>query len=187
MQTLGDTAALIIIDMQVACFAGTTPRHDAEGTVKRINALSAAMRGSSLILYVQHTDPAEGFERGTEGWQLLPSLMVAEGDEKMEKTACDSFLETSLKAMLEVRGIRSLVIVGCATDFCVNTTVLAAASHGFDVTVISDAHTTRDRPHVDAASLINHYNYVWADLLLPKGRKIQVMTTEAMCSFVKTI
>jgi nicotinamidase-related amidase len=184
MPTPSDSTALLIIDMQVHCFEGQPPRHDAEGIVKRINALSAAMRGRSLILYVQHTDPADGYERGSAAWQILPSLVVAEGDEKIEKAACDAFLETPLKELLDARGIRDLVIVGCATDFCVDTTVRTAAALGFNVTVVSDAHTTRDRPHLDAVTIIKHHNYMWDDLILPRGRRIKLLTTEA---FLKTL
>jgi hypothetical protein len=36
--------ALIIVDMQVGCFAGEPPRRDADGTVERINALAAGIR-----------------------------------------------------------------------------------------------------------------------------------------------
>ena len=30
--------------------------------------------------------------------------------------------------------------------------------------VIADAHTTRNRPHLDAASISNHHNWVWSEM-----------------------
>jgi nicotinamidase-related amidase len=174
--------ALLIVDMQVGCFTGEAPRHDAEAVVNRINALAVAVRPNGLVVYIQHTDPAEGLERGSAAWQILPSLRVAASDERMEKTACDSFLETRLEARLRARGVDEVVITGCATDFCVDTTVRSAASLGFRVTAVSDAHTTGDRPHLGAVAIIAHHNYVWADLLLPRGRKVRVVPTAQLLS-----
>ena len=49
----------------------------------------------------------------------------------IEKSACDAFLETRLDALLQERGITHLIIVGCATDFCVDTTVRSAGALRF--------------------------------------------------------
>ena len=79
-----------------------------------------------------------------------------------------------------------LVIVGCATDFCVDTTVRSAAARGYQVIVPSDGHTTRDRPHLSAQQVIAHHNYMWADLLLPRQQKVRVLPTNALLSEVET-
>ena len=178
--------ALLIVDMQVGCFAGEPPRFDPEGTVQRINALAAATRAEGVVVFIQHTAAEDGFTRGSEAWQLLPTLDIRPEDIVMEKAACDSFLETGLDAMLTERGVSEVIIVGCATDFCVDTTIRSAASHGYSVVVAKDGHTTRDRPHLSAQGVITHHNYIWSDLLLPKGRKVRVITTEALLAEVKS-
>jgi nicotinamidase-related amidase len=167
--------ALIVVDMQNGCFAVDPPRRGREDLVERINAMSRAMRERDLVVFIQHCEPG-GFEHGTEGWRLLPELDVASEDEIVEKAACDAFLETSLKALLDRNGIGEVVVVGCATDFCVDTTVRSAASHGFDVTVVTDGHTTCDRPHLPARSIIEHHNYMWRNLVLPRGRTIRMVS-----------
>ena len=169
--------ALLIVDMQVACFACEPPRYDADGVVRRINALAEAMRHQGLVVWIRHTEPAGDFVRGSAGWQVLSALVTMPGDCFVEKPACDSFLETNLDALLQQRGVHELIICGCASDFCVDTTVRAAGSHGYAVTVASDAHTTRDRPHLCATGVIQHHNYVWADFILPRGRTIRVVPT----------
>ena len=174
--------ALLVVDMQVGCFAGEPPRADQEGTVLRINALAGAIRPKGMVVFVQHTDEEEGLARGSDAWQLLPALNRAPGDETVEKTGCDSFLETRLDGLLRTRGVTDLVIVGCATDFCVDTTVRTAAALGYGVTVPGDGHTTRDRPHLSAAQIIVHHNYMWADLLLPRRRRVRVTPTGALIS-----
>ena len=169
--------ALLVIDMQVGCFSGNPPRRDEAGTVSRINALAQALRPQGLVVFIQHTDADEGYPRGTPPWQLLPALLQEAGDLTVEKTACDAFLETELHTILQHRGVDELYLAGCATDFCVDTTVRAAAALGYRVTVASDAHTTRDRPHLPADKLIEHHNYLWRDLLLPRKQTVRVLST----------
>ena len=169
--------ALLVIDMQFGCFAGSPPRHDAEGTVARINRLAHCVRPQGPVVFIQHTDPREGLARGSSAWQLLDSLDRAPEDAVEEKTACDAFLDTGLQSLLERYAVTDLIVTGCATDFCVDTTLRSACSHGFAVTVPDDAHTTRDRPHLDARKIIEHHNYMWENLLLPGDRKVRVLPT----------
>jgi nicotinamidase/pyrazinamidase len=51
----------------------------------------------------------------------------------------DRQTQTGLEAYLKQRGIRSVYVVGLATDFCVAWTALDASAAGFDTTVIEDA------------------------------------------------
>lgn len=170
--------ALIVVDMQVGLFAGQPPRHDADGTIARINELARATRRNGLVVFIQHTDSADGLAPGSAEWALLPTLDRAPTDIVLEKSACDSFLETDLETTLRSRGIDELIITGCATDFCVDTSIRTAGALGFDVVAPSDAHTTRDRPHLDARSIIAHHNFMWADLLLPRQARVRVIPTE---------
>jgi nicotinamidase-related amidase len=172
--------ALLIIDMQVGLFAGDPPRWDADGTIARINQLAGAIRQNGRIVLVQHTEAADGLAHGSDEWALLPALDRASKDLVIEKAACDSFLETSLEDILRGCGIDELIITGCATDFCVDTTIRTAGALQFSVIVPSDAHTTRDRPHLDARSIIAHHNYMWANLLLPKQARVRVLPTHQL-------
>jgi len=172
--------ALLIVDMQVGCFAGSPPRWDTDGTIARINQLAHCVRKHGLVIFIQHTDPREGLAKGSEAWRLLDSLDRVPEDAIVEKTACDAFLETGLEPLLRGKSVTELLITGCATDFCVDTTVRAAASRGFRVTVPSDAHTTRDRPHLDAQKIIEHHNFMWANLLLPREAKVHVRPTQEL-------
>ena len=155
----GDRTALLIIDMQAGLFTPETPRYDAEGVVARINAVAKALRcGGGTVVFIQHDGPkGDAFEPGTSGWQLLPSLGHDSGDVVVHKTACDSFYETDLADVLSRRGVHRLVVTGCATDFCVDTTIRAAMSREYEVVVVADGThdcgpTTRRRSVADSAS-----------------------------------
>ena len=166
--------ALLVIDMQVGLFQGEPPRHDAAGVIWRINAVGRSVRKSGgIVVFIQHEDQG-GLEHGSPGWQILPEMERTEADLLVHKQACDSFYESDLAEQLERHGVHELIITGCATDFCVDTTVRAAASRDYAVTVVSDGHTTKDRPHLDAVSIITHHNYMWANLILPHG-EVKVM------------
>ena len=95
------------------------------------------------------------------------------------KTACDAFYHTSLAQVLDEHDIQQFVICGCATDYCLDTTIKNGASRGYVIVIAEDAHTTADRPAAQAATLIAHYNEVWRTLTIP-GNPLQVKPTETI-------
>ena len=161
---------LLVIDMQAGLFGPESPRHDTEGVVDRINQLARAVRrAGGVVVFVQHDGPpGDPFEPGTEGWRFLASLERGAGDLVVHKTACDAFYRTELAEVLDKHRVSRLIVTGCATDFCVDTTIRAAASRDYEVVVAEDGHTTADRPHVDALSVIRHHNWVWQNLIHPR-------------------
>ncbi len=163
--------ALIIVDMQCGSFTAATPRHDVDGLVVRLNDLAARVRErGGLVVFVQHAGPEDDPHHPDKpGFQLLPSLRVEPGDRRVLKTACDALLGTTLGPELAAAGISHLIITGCATDFCVDTTVRSALAKAYRTTVPNDGHTTADRPHLSAAKIIEHHNAIWADFLSPVG------------------
>ncbi len=164
--------ALLIIDMQVGSFSEKTPRHDANGVVQRINSLSNQFRNQgNIVIFVQHDGTRENFlHHGTADWQILPALDQAENDIYIEKTANDSFYRTDLEKILRANQITHLVITGCATDFCVNSTVQTALVKDFNITIVKECHTTADRPNFKAKDLIDFHNWLWENLTPTKGR-----------------
>jgi len=163
--------AMIIIDMQQGSFIARTPRHDAEGLVGRINGLASRVRASGgVIIHVQHDGPAGDVHHPSQpGWRLLPGLETAAVDLFVRKTACDAFLDTGLDEILRSAGIERVIITGCATDFCVDTTVRSALARRYRTVVPIDGHTTADRPYLAATKIIEHHNAVWAGFISPAG------------------
>jgi len=171
--------ALLIIDMQKVSFTPKTPRFDADGVIERINMLSEKFReNSDWVIFIQHDGTKEGFcLPQTEEWEILSSLKIRSGDKFISKMANDAFYNNSLKDDLLKSGIREIVITGCATDFCVDSTVKSALNKDFHITVISDGHTTTDRGELTSKQVIDYYNWIWSELT-PTNGKIQVMDFE---------
>jgi nicotinamidase-related amidase len=178
--------ALLIVDMQVGLFEGDPPRYDAEGVIQRINEIARVVRATGgVVIFVQHEDNG-GLQQETEGWEILPALERMDTDLLVRKQACDSFYETNLPDLLEQYGVRELIITGCATDFCVDTTIRAAASRNYDVVVVEDGHTTKDRPHLDAQSIIRHHNWMWERLILPRN-EVKVLPASSVIDWLQSV
>lgn len=150
---------LLIIDVQVGIIEGFHAYRGRE-VLDQINKLLAKARASNTpIIYVQHDGEAgHALEVGAEGWHIHPDIKPHEDDLIIRKRASDSFFETTLEQELEHRGIKHLIVTGCMTEYCVDTTTRRAVSAGYDVTLVSDAHTTIDNKRLTAAQIIAHHN-----------------------------
>jgi nicotinamidase-related amidase len=77
-----------------------------------------------------------------------------------------------LQAALAALNPARVLIAGWATDFCVDGTVRSSVANDHHVVVVSDAHTLSDRPHLDAAAVIRHHNWVWSNLITNRSIRI---------------
>ena len=173
--------ALIVVDMQVGLLAGPA-KHDLRGVIGRINLLSASVRRrAGKVVWIQHRGATgDDFEPGKPGWSLLPDLDRQPSDVVIEKTLNDAFAGTELQTVLQRIGADRLLIVGWATDSCVDSTVRSAISRDHDVIVVADGHTVSDRPHLDAPGVKRHHNWIWSSLI--SNRSVRVLDTAELLS-----
>ncbi|ODT05941.1 MAG: isochorismatase [Mesorhizobium sp. SCN 65-20] len=159
--------ALLIIDVQKAILEGKgTPERqpvlDAalDETVGRLRTLQDKARSAGIpVVVVQHDGPdGHRLATGTEGWEVRPELAPREGDFLVRKKSSDSFHETDLGTCLAQLGVSHLVVGGCMTQYCVDTTVRRAVSLGYDVTLVADGHMTADTAILSHADIIAHHN-----------------------------
>lgn len=163
--------ALLVIDMQKGSFTPKTPRYDTDGVVNRINKLADKFRISdNPVIFIQHDGSQHNeFVPSTEDWELLSELNVNEQDIQINKYANDVFYGSNLKLKLEELNVNKLYITGCATDFCIESTIQSAIAKDYNITVVKDGHTTGERPHISAKKVIEHYNWVWQNMIPTKG------------------
>jgi len=170
--------ALLVIDMQKALFAAGN-RYDANGVIGRINQLIEKFRKDGMpLIFIRHNSEEDGLGAGTEGWQIMSELDYRKTDLTVEKVHCDAFCKTQLAETLAELKINELIISGCCTDFCIDTTVRQAASMDYKVRVVSDAHTTANKPYLKAKTIIEHHNFVWSELYRPQ--LIEVLPTQTI-------
>ena len=160
--------------MQKGSFTPRTPRFDTNGVVERINGLAQLFRQMDFpVVFIQHDGKGTGeFEKNTWEWELLDNLIINPNDILIDKYANDIFYNSKLQSTLEELNINELVITGCATDFCVESTIQSALTKDYDVIVVEDGHTTGERPHLKAEKVIEHYNWVWRNMIPTKGKVV---------------
>lgn len=161
------TTALLIIDVQNAIVQGEgTPERqpfiDAalNETIGRLQSIQARARAAHIpVILVQHDgSPGDPLARASHGWALRHEIAPVPGETVVHKTSCDSFFQTDLEAELARRSITHLVIGGCQTQFCVDTTARRAVTLGYDVTLLSDGHATGDMGELTFQQIIAHHN-----------------------------
>ena len=76
----------------------------------------------------------------------------------IHKRACDAFFDTALDAELAAAGVKQLVVAGCMTQYCIDTTVRRAVTLGYDVVLVADGHMTADTNNLRFDQIIAHHN-----------------------------
>ena len=169
--------ALLVIDVQNGVVAGA---HERDAVVANIaEVVERARREHVPVIWIQHDD--EGLVRGSDEWQLVPELVPAEGEPRIQKNYGDSFEATDLEATLAERGVGSLVVVGAQTDQCVRSTLHGAFARGYDALLVADAHTTEDTTEWGApppADVIAHTNLYWTYQQAPGRTAGTAVTSE---------
>ena len=166
---------LLVIDVQNGV---VEQAHQRDSVVANIGeVVDRARREGVPVVWVQHSD--NELARGSESWQIVPELVPSDSEPLVEKNYGDSFEATPLEDVLSKLGIGRLVVVGAETDACVRSTLHGAFVRGYDVTLVSDAHTTGDKSQWGAPppeQVIAHTNLYWNYQSAP-GRVAGTVTT----------
>jgi len=152
--------ALLVIDVQRDVVANAVRIDD---VISNINVLLASARQSNVpVIWVQHSD--DYLVKGSDGWQIVDDLKPLPDEVKIYKTRPSSFADTDLAEQLASLGTTSLIITGAQTDYCVNATSNAGVELGYDVTLVSDAHTTEDSETTSATEIIDDKNVTFSQI-----------------------
>jgi isochorismate hydrolase len=177
MTTLPDrpNTALLVVDVQNNVVALA---HGRDRVVANIAALVDRARQDGIpVIWIQHTDT--DLPAGTEQWRIVGELAPAATEPLVAKNYGDSFEDTTLEATLAELGVGHLVVVGAQTDQCVRSTIHGGFARGYDVTLVTDAHTTEDLSRWGAPppeQVIAHTNLYWSHQSAP-GRTATTSAT----------
>jgi nicotinamidase-related amidase len=179
MTTLKDrpSTALLVIDVQNGVVANA---HDRDGVIANINTLVEKARCEDVpVIWVQHS--SEELPLDSENWQYVSELQRSDSEPLVHKKYGDSFEDTNLEDLLAERGVGRLVVTGAQTDACIRSTLHGGMTRGYDVTLVSDAHTTEDLSEYGAPTpdkVIAHTNLYWEYQDAPGRRGGAVATAD---------
>lgn len=151
--------ALLVIDIQNMPVAGQ-PFAIEERLALWQDSLAQARQAGIEVIHIRHSD--QFLVKGTDDWNIYPIVAPLEGEKIFDKTFNSAFKETGLHAYLQEKEIKRLILMGMATNFCIDTTVKVAFELGYKVAVIQDGTTTGYSGQLDAKDLIDHYQNIWS-------------------------
>lgn len=168
--------ALLVVDVQNAVVRHAYQR---DAVVAKIGELvEKARREKVPVVWVQHDD--DHLAKGTDDWKIVGELSPAGSEPLVQKNYGDSFEDTILEDVLSRLEVGTLVLVGAQTDACIRSTLHGAFVRGYDVTLVSDAHTTDDHTKWGApppSLVIAHTNLYWRYQTAP-GRTARTVVTK---------
>ena len=154
--------------------------------IPRIAGLLAGARGAGVqVIYIQMTvlpgrkseSPAQirfnlrmhlaeaggeavGYTAdGSVGQEILPELAPVDGDLVVKKYRSSAFWGTNLDLLLRSNEIKSLIVAGCTTEGCVESTARDALFNDYYVVVVSDCVASDDRAQHEASLLLMRHRF----------------------------
>ncbi|HEL1759154.1 TPA: cysteine hydrolase [Streptococcus suis] len=152
-------SALLVIDIQ-NLLVEEKPYAIEERLALWQDSITKARQAGLEIIYVRQND--EELVKGTADREIHPLVAPLENEMIFDKTFNSAFKETGLHAYLQEKEIEQLIIMGMATNFCIDTTIKVAFELGYKVAVIQDGTTTGYSGKLDAEDLIDHYQNIWS-------------------------
>jgi nicotinamidase-related amidase len=172
--------ALVIIDTQVRYVGDENPIHNQDRFIATIQSLIERARAAGTpVVYVQHFRMSEEpGQAGLAGIEIHPAIAPRDGELVVPKRASDSFYQSELDAVLRQFGAETLIVTGLQTEQCIDATCRSALSHGYDVVLVADGHTTWDSPVLRAHQIIEHHNATLPELAHPERTAVVIPSAE---------
>ncbi|HEX9771117.1 MAG TPA: cysteine hydrolase family protein [Kiloniellales bacterium] len=141
-------AALVIVDLQKAFDDprfGRRNNPDAEANTGRL--LAAWRTTGRPVIHVQHLsrEPDSPYRPGQPGCDFKDEVRPQAGELVVQKSTNNAFIDTGLGPYLDDKRIGTLVVVGVATNNCVEATVRMAGNLGYRTYLVADATATAER------------------------------------------
>lgn len=167
----GHRPVLLVVDVQVGVMAQAWDAARVIGNVAL--AVEKARQSGVPVVWVQHSNHEMPLD--SPAWQWVPELVPATGESRIYKRFNSAFEDTELESVLATLGATHLVLAGAATNWCIRATAYGALDRGYDLTLVSDAHTTdtmalEGGPTIEAAVVIADLNLAMKWLEYPQRR-----------------
>ncbi|MGL4393089.1 MAG: isochorismatase family protein [Fusobacteriaceae bacterium] len=148
---------LLVIDVQIGVI--NLNIFDSNRILDNINILINKARASKTpIIFVRHFENSGELAKTHANFNIHPKLNYSSENLIIDKDTPNPFLGTKLNDELKKLGATSLVVCGLMTEYCIDTTCRVGRSHGYEIELVKDAHSTCDNKVLLASQIINHHN-----------------------------
>jgi nicotinamidase-related amidase len=96
---------------------------------------------------------------GTTGHEIIDELRPLPGELVVPKWRSSGFWGTNLDLLLRSNGIQTVVVSGCTTEGCVESTARDASFNDYYVVVAEDCVASDDREQHDASMLLMRHRF----------------------------
>lgn len=96
---------------------------------------------------------------GTPGHKFVDELRPVEGEFVVPKWRSSAFWGTNLDLLLRSNGIKTLVVTGCTTEGCVESTARDAMFNDYNVVVVEDCVASDDAAQHDASLFLMKHRF----------------------------
>jgi nicotinamidase-related amidase len=105
------------------------------------------------------TGPFRYTLQGDAGREFVPELTPRDGELVVPKWRSSGFWGTSLDLLLRSNGIETVVVSGCTTEGCVESTARDALFNDYYVVIVEDCVASDDRAQHDASMLLMRHRF----------------------------
>lgn len=169
--------ALLMIDVQNLVVDGAHRRDEVVGNIAGL--VQRARDAGTPVVWVRHHVPQlPAGAPESEFVAELEELRSQAQEPVVVKQYRDAFEDTDLEDVLAGLGVGRLLVAGAETDACIRSTIHGGFVRGYDVTLVSDAHTAGDKTKYGAPpveQVITHTNLYWGTQTAP-GRTAAAVT-----------
>lgn len=130
-------------------------RSDSPAQLRFYLRMHAAARGDGPPL--RYTVP------GTPGHEFAEEFTPSAGELTVRKYRSSGFWGTNLDLVLQSNGIKTVVVAGCTTEGCVESTARDALFNNYYVVIATDCVGSDDREQHDASMLLMRHRFDLAD------------------------
>jgi len=96
---------------------------------------------------------------GTKGHDFIPDLAPTDGEVVVRKYRSSGFWGTNLDLVLRSNGIQTVVVTGCTTEGCVESTARDAMFSNYYVVIPTDCVGSDDKEQHDASMLLMRHRF----------------------------
>ncbi len=148
----------------------------------RISESPAQIRFNMRLHLASHgaTQPLLYTIEGTPGQEIIAELAPEPGDLVVRKYRSSGFWGTNLDMLLRSNGIESVIVTGCTTEGCVESTARDALFNDYYVVLPEDCVASDDpRQHEASLFLMRHrFDVVFSDDILSTWKECQATARE---------